>query len=203
MNEKKDVKYKKRKIEKHPKNNLKKKENEDYKTTVPIEEKNTINKNSNSKTKKQLKKKNVSSLILKKINYKQLSYRLFLLLLVMMIIIFTITRIKKIEEKRNAILYKNVESILNTTLTYFKNNDLPKNIGDSSSFILEEIKNLSYINEIKDENEKYCNYLDSYVILTKLVNDEYRLKVYLKCSSKEKTVVEKVTCNESNCIIKK
>lgn len=157
MNEKKDVKYKKRKIEKHPKNNLKKKENEDYKTTVPIEEKTTINKNSNSKTKKQLKKKNVSSLILKKINYKQLSYRLFLLLLVMMIIIFTITRIKKIEEKRNAILYKNVESILNTTLTYFKNNDLPKNIGDSSSFILEEIKNLSYINEIKDENEKYCN----------------------------------------------
>lgn len=153
----------------------------------------------------QEKKKEILTIppILTNIDYKLLFFKIFILLLAMMLIIFTIARIKKHNEMQNTTLNTNINQISEATIQYYKNNPLPINIGDSSSFILEEMKNLNLIEEIKDEEHKFCNYIDSYIIFTKISNAEYRLKIYLKCPSKEKMGEEKIICQENNCNIKK
>lgn len=188
MYEEKEIRYKKR--------NKEKKESE----KIKIDKEKKIN-TTNKKTKK--KKAYVLPTILKKIDYKLLFFKLIILLLAMMLITFTIARIKKHHEKQNAILNQNINIIANATLVYFSNNTLPINIGDSTSFILEEMKNLNMISEIKDEEDKFCNYLDSFIILTKTALEEYHLKIYLKCSTNEKTSEEKIICSQNNCSIKK
>lgn len=209
MYEEKEIKYKKRKKEKIPKEKTETKRKKQPKN----EEKNESKKN--NKTKKEVvkketkktnkKKKNNSALLLliKKINWKLLAIKLILLFISMMLVIFTISRIKKHHEKQNETFNNNISIISEASLEYFSQNPLPKNIGDSTSFILEEMKNLNLISEIKNEDNKFCNYLDSYIILTKTTNEEYRLKIYLKCPDKNKTIEEKMVCTENSCFIKK
>lgn len=200
MYEEKEIKYKKRKKEKMPKEKMETKRKKQPKN----EEKNESKKN--NKTKKEvIKKKNNSALLLliKKINWKLLAIKLILLFISMMLVIFTISRIKKHHEKQNETFNNNISIISEASLEYFSQNPLPKNIGDSTSFILEEMKNLNLISEIKNEDNKFCNYLDSYIILTKTTNEEYRLKIYLKCPDKNKTIEEKMICTKNNCSIKK
>lgn len=220
MYEEKEIKYKKRKKENIPKkqtnkNMESKKVNKDntknikQKNTKVAQSKKVSNKkksNTKKKKKKTIKKKNIQFVlppILKKINWKELLLKLLALLLIMMLLIFTISRIKKHQEQKNANFNNNISIISNATLNYFQENSLPKNIGDSFSFILEEMKNLELINDIKDDDNRFCNYLDSYIILTKTTSEEYRLKIYLKCPNKAKTVEEKFICNDKNCFIKK
>lgn len=209
MYEEKEIKYKKRKKEKIPKEKTETKRKKQPKN----EEKNESKKN--NKTKKEVvkketkktnkKKKNNSALLLliKKINWRLLAIKLILLFISMMLVIFTISRIKKHHEKQNETFNNNISIISEASLEYFSYNPLPKNIGDSTSFILEEMKNLNLISEIKNEDNKFCNYLDSYIILTKTTNEEYRLKIYLKCPDKNETIEEKMICTENNCSIKK
>lgn len=209
MYEEKEIQYKKRKKEKAPKEkrtkNLAKKEKEkkiDKKKNTNV--KKVITKKTPSIKKRKIKKKCLTlPPILTEIDYKLLFFKLLILLLMMMLIIFTTARIKKHQEKQNEILNANINTITNATLEYYEKNSLPINVGDSSSFLLEEMKNLNLIQETKDEENKFCNYLDSYIILTKTANMEYRLKIYLKCPSKEKTVEEKIICQGNHCTIKK
>lgn len=209
MYEEKEIKYKKRKKEKVLKEkkskNLVKKKKSDNKKNRNIKKGITKKSLKIPKEKKEKLKKKQFTLppIFTKIDYKLLFFKLSILAIMMMLIIFTIARIKKHHEKQNEILNANINTILNTTLLYYEKNSLPINIGDSSSFLLEEMKNLNLIHEIKDEDNKFCNYLDSYIILTKTANIEYRLKMYLKCPSKEKTIEEKIICQENHCTIKK
>lgn len=218
MYEEKEIKYKKRKKENIPKKKTNKNiesKKVDKDNTKNIKQKNTKvtqskkvsnKKKSNTKKKKTIKKKNIQFVlppILKKINWKELLLKLLALLFIMMLLIFTISRIKKHQEQKNANFNNNISIISNATLNYFQENSLPKNIGDSFSFILEEMKNLELISDIKDNDNRFCNYLDSYIILTKTTSEEYRLKIYLKCPNKAKAVEEKFICNDKNCFIKK
>ncbi len=140
--------------------------------------------------------------ILSKLNWRQIGTKLLILFIVIVLIIFTISRINKHQQKQEEILTTNIEKIITVAQTYFEANQKPQNIGDSSSLSLEELKNAQNIEEIKDNNNKYCDYLNSYIILTKTSNEEYRLKVYLKCSNKEKTKEETITCQTGKCIKK-
>ncbi len=185
MYEEKEIKYKKRKIDKQ------KKKNRNIPKMKIIEKKSKEKKNFQIPT------------ILTKINYKLLLFKLLILLLSMILIIFTMVRLKKHNEQQNNKLNENMMIITNAILHYFENNTLPQNIGDSASFMLEEMKNLKLIDDIKDENNKYCNYLNSYIILTKTSEKEFRLKVDLKCSKKEKIQKTKILCNNEKCNIKK
>lgn len=206
MYEEKEIKYKKRKKEKIQKEKMETKRKEQPKKEEMKKNNKTKKeavKKKNKKTNKKKKNNSALLLLIKKINWKLLAIKLILLFMSMMLVIFTISRIKKHHEKQNETFNNNISIISEASLEYFSHNPLPKNIGDSTSFILEEMKNLNLISEIKNEDNKFCNYLDSYIILTKTTNEEYRLKIYLKCPDKNKTIEEKMVCTENNCSIKK
>ncbi len=185
MYEEKEIKYQKRKKEKK---------------TMPKETK--IEKE--KKTKEQGKKQPISlPPVLKKIDFQKLFTELAILIFVMMLIIFTLSRIKKQQQKLTETFKENMTSITNTALHYFEEKTLPQNTGDSTSILLEEMINLNLISEIKDEDNNPCNAMDSYILLTKTTKEDYRLKIYLKCPKKEQTLEQKVTCHNKVCNLKK
>lgn len=187
MYEEKEIKYKKRKKEKiTPKR----------KFINPKQEK--VQKIKKETKRNKTNKRNITI----KINWKQLIKELIVLIVAIVLIIFTISRINKHNENKNSDFNNNIETIKEALLSYYKTNNLPLNIGDSSSFILEELHKLELVDNIK-ENDKYCDYLDSYTIITKTTNNEYRLKIYLKCPNTKKAVEEIIECNNNNCSIKK
>ena len=61
------------------------------------------------------------------------------------------------------------------------------------------MKNINLLDDIKDEENKFCNYLNSYIIFTKIASNEYRLKIHLSCPKKEKTKEEQIICNNKEC----
>lgn len=139
---------------------------------------------------------------LKRINWKQMLLKLITLLFVMFLIIFVISRINKNNKEKNLTLDNNIQMIANSALNFYSNNNLPQNIGDSNSILLEEMIKKDLINNLKDKKEKECNTLNSYSIITKIKEEEYRLKIFLTCPSEEKMVEMIVTCN-TTCQIKK
>jgi hypothetical protein len=148
------------------------------------------------------KPKKYNNNILNKINWKQLFIRLLILFLIMILIIFTISRISKHNEKQNYNTNKNIEVITNAALDMYNKDNLPQNVGDSSSILLDELIKNDLIDEINDDNGNVCNSIESYLIVTKYSKEEYHLKIHLKCSKTEKNVEKVINCNQT-CIITK
>lgn len=162
---------------------------------------NKSQKNEKISLKKVVKEKSIIPFIFKEINYKQLGYKLLLLLFIMNLLIFTISRIKKYHVLENENFYTNADYLLKTSLKYFQENQFPQNVGDSASFLLEEMRNLNLIEDIKDKDQKFCNYLDSYILLTKTALKEYRMKIHLKCQKKEYFLEKNIICSNHECSI--
>lgn len=139
--------------------------------------------------------------ILQNINWKALITRFAIFFTAIFLILFTTSTINKKNYLQNSTFNNNIENISTATITYYQNNPLPKTIGESSSIILAELQKQDLIKEIKDHNNNPCDYLNSYTIITKTTSQEYRLKTYLKCSTKEKSIEEKVTCENNACQI--
>lgn len=166
MYEEKEIKYKKRKINKKK-----------FKTTktINIKPPNFIN----------------------KINWKQILIKLLVLIIVMMLIIFITSRINKNYKEKNQVLNNNINKIIKATEKFYTNENLPHNIGDSNSLILEEMINNKLVDNIKDRDNNKCNTTDSYIIITKTTTTDYHLKVYLTCKSEEKTTEKDLICNKT------
>ncbi len=130
---------------------------------------------------------------LKKINWKLVITKLGILFLVIIFIMIIISRLNQYHKKEKEEFNQNIKKITDATLAYYGENKLPIHIGDSSSIILEEMIQLKKLEEIKEKN-KVCNYFSSYVIVTKIAQLEYRIKIYLKCPEKEKIIEKKFSC---------
>ena len=176
MYEEKEIKYKKRRKEK------------------------VKHKNKNRFQLQQPKKRNKPD-FLDKINWKALFLKLFILFIIMIFIIFIISRINKNVTEKNKVLNDNMNKIINAALLFYNDKNLPNNIGDSTSQILDELMKNNYLEPIKDQNNKECIATNSYVIVTKLNKKEYKLKAYLSCEKQNKTKIVTITCSK-NCQIK-
>lgn len=183
MYEEKEIKYKKRKVTK------------------------------SKETKKKTKKKNVNFEKLSKIKiklptfsenikWKEIIIKLSVLILVMLLITFIISRINKSNIENSKVLDSNINNIKNAMINFYNPSNLPHNIGDSNSLILDELIEKEVIKEIKDSKNKSCDSLNSYVIITKTDDIDYRLKIYLSCKKEEKTKEYDLICFDT-CQIKK
>lgn len=150
---------------------------------------------------KQKKEKKNSPELIEKINWKQLIIKLLILVLVMILIIFIISRVSKNNKEKDFVINNNLNTIINGTIDYYSKQNLPNNIGDSTSLLLDEMIQKELINPLLDKQEKECDSKNSYIIITKIAEKEYRLKVYLTCP-KESKAIEKIISCEEECKIK-
>ena len=180
MYEEKEIKYKKRKIKRTKHKNNKQKTQFFSKPKIKISKPDFF----------------------QKIDLKVLLIRLLVLLVIMITIIFIISRLNKNFKERNVIINSNINEIKIAALKFYNKNNLPQNIGDSTSLILDEMVDKNLINKLTDKKDKTCNFLNSYVIVTKTDIDNYRLKIYLTCPSEEKLTEFELICHDS-CETKK
>lgn len=75
---------------------------------------------------------------------------------------------------------------------YFKGSNLPSNVGSSNSISLDEMVENKLLLAFVDENGHTCNMNDSYVKVTKTLDNEYAMKVALDCENKSDYIVTSI-----------
>lgn len=92
---------------------------------------------------------------------------------------------------------ENFETFRNTAKNYFTVDRLPKNVGDSVRLSLEEMINKNIIRELKDENGKSCDVTKSYVLVSKVSDTNYQLRVELSCGNETDYVLDTIGCYDT------
>ena len=87
----------------------------------------------------------------------------------------------------------NLEKMKNAAISYYTNERLPKNVGESDKMTLSDMIGKKIITPLIDKNNKAVDVEKSYVKITK-VDDEYILKVNIKDSEKEDYILVHLGC---------
>lgn len=128
--------------------------------------------------------------------FRKLVLKLLLIITVILLIIWIIPKfisykpsnknqtIKITEENTNdSSISNNLTKIKEAALLYYKADKLPKEKEDIVLVTLQELEKEKLITKLTDSNNKACDSKKSYAKLTKL-EDDYLLKVYIKCGNK-------------------
>lgn len=104
----------------------------------------------------------------------------------LLLIIFSAFKFKEINELK---YYNNNEQeMIEAALNYFRyySNYLPKTKEDKKIVLLEALIKEKYIlNDVVDINNKKCNYIKSYVEVSKVSDVDYIYKAHLVCDDYE------------------
>ena len=87
----------------------------------------------------------------------------------------------------------NLERMKDAAISYYTDERLPKEVGESDKMTLSDMIGKKIIIALIDKNNKACDVEKSYVKITKM-NDEYLLKVNLKDSEKEDYILVHLGC---------
>jgi len=99
----------------------------------------------------------------------------------------------QLEVLTNRIFAENLETMKEAAISYYTDERLPKKVGESKELTLKEMLDEKLLIEFKDSNGKSCDMTESYVKITKN-EDEYLLKVNLKCSDDEGYILVHLGC---------
>lgn len=99
----------------------------------------------------------------------------------------------------NSVLYdrifnENIIAMKDAAKSYYTTPRLPQNVGDKVKMTLGEMLDKKIILPFTDKNGKACDKEKSYVEITKENEEEYIMKVNLKCSSEENYLLVYMGC---------
>lgn len=95
----------------------------------------------------------------------------------------------------------NINLMKEAGFEYFRGNNLPDKIGESNKITLDEMVSSNLLLDFKDEKGNVCNKDESYIKVTKSLEDEYSMKVYLSCEENSDYIVTTIMdkeCPECN-----
>ena len=129
---------------------------------------------------------------------KDLIIKIVLIVICLLIIIFLVFKVKNLNNKGNnnnnnsnspvLVFNNNIEMLRNAGEDYFfTKRNMPKEVGDTVTVSIKELKNGNYVTDVLDYDGGKCGYNTSYVSVTKNSND-YLMKINLVCSSMEDSV---------------
>ncbi len=93
----------------------------------------------------------------------------------------------------NRIFNANIQAMKEAAIPYFTTERLPKKVGDEAKLTLQEMLDKKLLLPFTDKNGDSCDTKNSYVLVTKEEN-EYLLKVYLKCNDDEDYILVHIGC---------
>jgi hypothetical protein len=91
------------------------------------------------------------------------------------------------------IFNNNLEKMKDAAISYYTNERLPQEVGQSKKMTLSDMIGIKIITPLIDKNNKAVDVEKSYVKITK-TNDEYILKVNIKDSEKEDYILVHIGC---------
>lgn len=102
---------------------------------------------------------------------------------------------KKINKTYNEAFNNNVNAMKDSAKSYFTNERLPQKVGDEEVITLGDMLDLKIILPFVDSKGKTCDLNESYVLVTKEEN-EYLMKINLKCTDYEDYLLVHMGCYE-------
>ena len=87
----------------------------------------------------------------------------------------------------------NLNNIKEAAISYFTNERLPKEIGDTVKITLKDMTDKKLVRTVYDASANACDVTKSYVEVTKEA-DEYVMKIFLSCSDIEDYIVVHLGC---------
>ena len=100
-------------------------------------------------------------------------------------------QVSKDTTKYDEVFNVNIKIMEDAALTYYNTENLPKEVGEVSELSLRDMINNSLLDAFTDADNKACDVNASYIRLTKN-NEDYTLRVSLKCNEKEDYTLTKV-----------
>lgn len=126
----------------------------------------------------------------RKIDWKNAFTKLAIFFLLIFILGFLIFHPKDITYAETDYEH-NLRQFVAASKSYFKDGNLPSNVGNESMVKLSTLINENKLKHIDLENDK-CNKEQSYAKITKISKKEYSLYVYLECESNQKSSIDTI-----------
>lgn len=128
---------------------------------------------------------------------------IFIILIIFIISKVTGTAKKDSTNNYDKVFSENLKVMEEGAFLYFTEDKLPKKEGNIVELTLREMVNSNLIEAFTDSNGKSCDVDNSYIRLTKNI-DDYTLRVSLKCQDKEDYSLKKVGqysyCENTLCV---
>lgn len=121
-------------------------------------------------------------------------------LIAIIIILIVVLYPNKKDKEISSTYINNINLLKSAGFEYFQGERLPNNIGESSKISLEDMVERNLIIDFTDEKNNTCNKEESYVKVTKTLDNEYSMKIFLDCKSNADYIITTITNNECvNC----
>lgn len=128
------------------------------------------------------------------VNWKDVIIKVILLILLIFLLIWLIPKPQQIDTFYDRVFNENIQTMKDAAKSYYTIDKLPTNIGDNSSMTLKQMIDKHMVLDFVDKDNNVCNHDDSYVEVTKTGENEYVLKVNLKCGDQEDYILETIGC---------
>ena len=127
------------------------------------------------------------------INWKDILIK-FIMLVLFVIILLLLFPKADLDVFYDTVYSNNVNTMKEAARNYYTIDRLPSNVGDKTSMTLKEMIDNHMLIRFTDKNGNACNEDASLVEVTKLSDDEYTLKVQLKCGEQDDYILETIGC---------
>ncbi|MGM9834939.1 MAG: hypothetical protein ACI31M_04095 [Bacilli bacterium] len=128
------------------------------------------------------------------IDWKDLIIKIILLILFIVLLVWLIPKPQQIDTFYDRVFNDNMQTMKEAAKSYYTVDKLPVNIGDNIKMTLKQMIDKHMVLEFVDKDNNTCNTDDSYVEVTKTGENEYVLKVNLKCGDQEDYILETIGC---------
>ena len=129
---------------------------------------------------------------IKKINWLSLFVKVVIFVVFVLLVIWLFIKISDRNEEKT--FEDNMNTLKDASIEFFKNGNLPTEIGENKTVTLEELIKMKYIGDF----DKSCNQQNSYSQAT-LVDDYYALRIELECGEKKDYIYTSID-SEGNCV---
>ena len=124
---------------------------------------------------------------------KALLLRLLLIIIFILVLVWLFPTKSSLNPLYQGIFRDNIDSMKDAAETYFTNERLPEDVGDSVKMSLSEMLSKNLLLPFTDKNGNSCDLNKSYVEITKK-DTEFELKVNLSCPGEEAFIIEHLGC---------
>lgn len=118
-------------------------------------------------------------------------------ILVIVLVIYWLFPMPELNTFYDKVFNENIQTMKTAARDYYTVNRLPQNVGETTRMTLAEMENNKLIIPFVDKDNKKCDTNNSYIQVTKTLDNEYALKVQLACGDKIDYIIDTIGCNET------
>lgn len=127
------------------------------------------------------------------IEWKSLLIKMGILLVVIFIVLWIVSLFNKGNKNVESNLSVNLQAMKSAATDYFTGDRLPSTVNGKKKLTLREMFQQKLVPEFRDQNNKSCDLVDSFIEATKLNNTDYTIKVKLVCGSESDYIINTVS----------